>query len=101
MIDIGREYRTAFCYFLTDKFGSDMSLDSELFTVHIFPDSHIFHFRSDNASFGICHLGDGFSFSGTVGKGDVLKTKMVQTLVVPSHLPVFRSDFGELFHIAT
>ena len=76
MIDVGRQHCTSFCYFFTDKFGSNVSLDSQFLTVHIFADRHIFHFRSDDSSFGVCHLSDGFSFFGTIGKGDVFKAEM-------------------------
>ena len=76
-----------------------MAFYSQFLTVHILTDSHILHLGSDDSSFGICHLGDSFPFFCTIRQGDMFKTQVVETLVIPSHASVFGCNFGKLLHI--
>ena len=101
MVDVGRQHRPSFGYFLTYEFGCDMGLDAQFFAVHILTDSHIFHFGSDNALFGIRHLGDMPAGLGPVGQCDMFKTEVVEAPVIPPHASVFRTDLGQLFHVSS
>ena len=99
MIDVGRQNRPSFGYLPAYKFRSNVSVDTQFLTVHVFADSHIFHFRSDDTLFGICHLGDMFPGFGPVGQCDVLKAERVEAFVVPPHPSVFRTDLRKLLYI--
>ena len=78
MVDVGRQNGTAFCNFLADEFRSDVGFNAQFAAVHVLADSHIFHFRRDDALFGIVHLRTAFSGFSPVRQGNVFETQMIQ-----------------------
>ena len=78
-----------------------MRIDTQFFTIHILTDSHIFHFRSYNTRFGIRHLCNRFSRFSPIRQCNMLKTQMIQTLVISAHLTIFGSNRRQLLHIST
>ena len=100
MVDIGRQYGASGCNFVAYEFGRDISVYPQFFAVHVFPNGYIFHFRCDDALFGIIHLGHLPSGLGTIRPLDVRETQVVQTFVLLAHPSVFGCQSVKLFHIA-
>ena len=100
MVDVGRQNGTAFCNFLADEFRGDVGFNTQFAAVHVLADSHIFHFRRDDALFGIVHLRTAFAGFSPVRQGNVFETQMIQRMVVAAHPSVFGGDFRKLFYVA-
>ena len=100
MIDIGGKNGTAGGYLIPHELGRDMRLNAQFCAIHILADGYILHLRRNDALLGVIHLRATFSLFSPVGQGDMLKTKMVEALVIAAHNTVLGSNGGQLLYIS-
>ena len=89
MVDVGWQHSTSSCNLIAHKLWGDVALDAQFLAVHVFADGYIFHFRSDDASFGIRHLRDGFPLHGASWQLDMLKAQLIQRMVCQTLFSIF------------
>ncbi len=99
MIDIGRKNGASCSNLLPDKFRCDIRFDSQFPAVHIFPDRHIFHFRSDHPLLGIIHLSYPMSLLGPIRQREMGEPQMIYRMVRKFHPSIFRTYFRQSLYV--